>query len=74
MNVIHFLMFVFVVNGLFLNVNGERKDKCDNVKTSLNVLRKRRHLTFPEGTNMVVSTILIQYLLFLKCEAKSLGI
>lgn len=56
MNVLYFLLLVFVVSVNFSIANAEGKDRCDNVKTSLNVLRKRRHLTFPEGTNMIVST------------------
>lgn len=31
-------------------------DICPNIKTSLGSVRKRRHLTFPDGSNFVVST------------------
>ncbi|KAJ8714704.1 hypothetical protein PYW07_002929 [Mythimna separata] len=54
MNVIHILFIVFVLSENVFIVNAE-KDRCENVKTSLNVLRKRRHLTFPEGTMMVLT-------------------
>lgn len=30
-------------------------DDCANIKTHIGSVRKRRHLTFPENTNMVVS-------------------
>lgn len=44
-----------------LLVTAEFKDRCSNVKTSLNVLRKRRHLTFPEGSAVVVSIVFVYW-------------
>lgn len=51
---VQYLVIVFLVIELF-GVNARKG--CDNVRTPLNGLRKRRHLNFPEGTNMVVSTV-----------------
>lgn len=59
---IHFLLIVFIVSENVFIVNTKEKDRCDNVRTSLNVFRKRRHLTFPEGTMVVVSNLLYIYL------------
>ncbi|KAL4717375.1 hypothetical protein ACJJTC_017262 [Scirpophaga incertulas] len=33
---------------------------CPNVKTPLNLVRKRRHLAFPDGTDMVVTASLVK--------------
>uniref|UniRef100_A0A2H1WK33 SFRICE_009424 n=1 Tax=Spodoptera frugiperda TaxID=7108 RepID=A0A2H1WK33_SPOFR len=49
---VHSLVIVFLVIELF-GVNARKG--CDNVRTPLNGLRKRRHLNFPEGTNMVLT-------------------
>lgn len=35
--------------------NTNSTEQCPNVKSSLNLLRKRRHLTFPDKSNIVVS-------------------
>ncbi|XP_035447734.1 uncharacterized protein LOC118274371 [Spodoptera frugiperda] len=49
---VQYLVIVFLVIELF-GVNARKG--CDNVRTPLNGLRKRRHLNFPEGTNMVLT-------------------
>lgn len=59
MNITHFLVIILVVNEFKFVINVDEKGRCANVKTSLSVLRKKRHLTFPEGTAMVVSNVIL---------------
>ncbi|XP_039758679.1 uncharacterized protein LOC120632756 [Pararge aegeria] len=41
-------------------VNANKTDWCPNVKTSLDSIRKRRHLTFPDGSNFVITISLVK--------------
>ncbi|XP_063894944.1 uncharacterized protein LOC110370339 [Helicoverpa armigera] len=52
MNVLQFLVIILLLLCTYV-VFGN--DRCDNVKTPVSGLRKRRHLTFPEGTAMVLT-------------------
>ncbi|XP_026740944.1 uncharacterized protein LOC113503295 [Trichoplusia ni] len=60
MNLMIITIFLLIMSDSELLVAAEFKDRCSNVKTSLNGLRKRRHLTFPEGSAVVLTISLVK--------------
>ncbi|XP_050350345.1 uncharacterized protein LOC126773433 [Nymphalis io] len=55
------LCFIFI---LFTIINEcscvNSTDQCPNIKTSLGSIRKRRHLTFPDGSDVVLTISLVK--------------
>lgn len=49
-----YLIFILITTILECGCTNST-DICPNIKTSLGSVRKRRHLTFPDGSNFVVS-------------------
>ncbi|CAK1580838.1 unnamed protein product [Parnassius mnemosyne] len=56
--ILYLMLFLTVVIECQLRENST--DQCPNVKTSLGSIRKRRHLTFPHGSNIVLTISLVK--------------
>ncbi|VVC97721.1 uncharacterized protein LOC126967596 [Leptidea sinapis] len=56
-------MLLLVLLVLVLPLVHSNSTECPNIKTSLNSIRKKRHLLFPKGSNIVLSVSLLQSLL-----------
>ncbi|XP_045775564.1 uncharacterized protein LOC123874334 isoform X1 [Maniola jurtina] len=54
------ILVVILVMLMTVIVSANSTDKCPNVKTSIDSIRKRRHLTFPDGTNFVITISLVK--------------
>ncbi|XP_034833545.1 uncharacterized protein [Maniola hyperantus] len=54
------ILVVILVMLVAVIVSANSTDNCPNVKTSIDSVRKRRHLTFPEGTNFVITISLVK--------------
>ncbi|CAH0758210.1 unnamed protein product [Diatraea saccharalis] len=52
--VILFLFTILVIKGEF------NKENCPNVKTPLDLVRKRRHLVFPDGSDIVLTASIVK--------------
>nr|XP_032514547.1 uncharacterized protein LOC116768040 isoform X2 [Danaus plexippus plexippus] len=56
------VFFLFFLSILMVTMchNTNSTEQCPNVKSSLNLLRKRRHLTFPDKSNIVLTISLVK--------------